>query len=74
MQMYIQHKSSRKIITILTRISELTPSIRVKFFYQRECLLKKTSKISKNYNKIHENSKVTDKIMKNIHVLTYEYK
>ena len=36
-------------------------------------LLKKTYMISKNYSKVHENLQVTYKIMKNIHILTYEY-
>ena len=31
-------------------------------------------KISKNYNKINDNSRVTYEIMTNIHVYTYEYK
>ena len=37
-------------------------------------LLKKTYKISKNDNKIHENLQVTYKILKNIQIPTYKYK
>ena len=33
----------------------------------------KNIKISKNYNKVHENSEVLNKIMKNNNVLTHEY-
>ena len=36
-------------------------------------LLEKTYMISKSYGKIHENLQVTNKIMKIIQILTYEY-
>ena len=44
-----------------------------KKFERREFLLNKIYKMYKNYNKMHENSQVTYKIMKIISVLTYEY-
>ena len=50
-----------------TRIFKFIPSIQVKFLYKHEylhILTKKTYKISKNDNKIHENIQFTYKIMK----------